>query len=231
MSGNKLVWEQEWSSTDMKTVPGHALDKPSDEVVLFREFLENEGYNPPMKVVDIGCGKGRNSIYLTQEGYQVSGIDYINRAIGHSKNRALQEGLKGKVEFKVIDITKQWPFGDNSFDIALDSLTSVGLEKNERLACRDEMYRTLKKGGIALIRVVSSDDEYEKELMKKHPGPEPNSSIWPVTGKFQKNFTENELREIYSMFEIVKIKKNTKKALKAGKMFNATNWWLIIKKI
>jgi len=35
MSGNKGIWEKEWSTTNMKTVPGHAAEEPSDEIVLF----------------------------------------------------------------------------------------------------------------------------------------------------------------------------------------------------
>jgi len=104
------------------------------------------------------------------------------------------------------------------------------LRRHDRIACRDEMMRTLKPGGIALIRVVSVDDEWETELMKKSPSDEMNSSIWPETGKFQKNFSEKELTEFYSMCETVALEKRRKAAFKAGKEFTATNWWLIIKK-
>jgi len=92
------------------------------------------------------------------------------------------------------------------------------------------MHRTLKKDGIALIRVVSADDEFEKDLMRNNPGPEPNSSIWPKTGKFQKNFTEKELRNFYEMFDILTLEKRTKKAVKIDREFTATNWWLVLKK-
>lgn len=127
-------------------------------------------------------------------------------------------------------MTKAWPFKDGCFDIAIDSLTSVGFRKNERETCRNEILRTLKKGGIALIRVVSTDDELEVKLMKNSPGDEVNSSIWPETGKFQKNFTEEELTEFYKMFEIIKLEKRKKKAYKINTAFTATNWWLIIRK-
>lgn len=230
MSGNKLVWEKEWSSENMKTVPRHASEIPSDEVVLFRSYLKSSKINPPKNVVDIGSGKGRNAIFMAKEGFTVYGIDYISAAVEHAKNEARKMGVQDLVQFKLGDVTRRWKFKKNFFDLAIDSLTTVGLQKKEREKCRDEMYRTLKKGGVALIRVVSSDDKLEKELMKKYPGNEPNSSVWPGINKFQKNFSEVELRDFYRKFKILVLKKHRKKAFKLGKKFTATNWWLIIQK-
>lgn len=230
MSGNKIVWEKEWSSDDMKTVPNHALLTPSNEVVLFRNYLNSLGIIPPKTLIDIGSGKGRNSIYMAKEGFQVYGIEYISTAVEYSKSYVLKSEMQEFPKFILGDVTKRWKFKSNFFDLAIDSLTTVGLQKNEREKCRNEMYRTLKKGGIALIRVVSSDDKLEMELMKKYPGGEPNSSLWPDINKFQKNFSEIELREFYQDFNILVLKKLKKKALKLGRVFTATNWWLIIQK-
>jgi len=75
MNGNKKIWEKEWSSLEMKTVPAHAAAEPSDEIVLFRGYLMALGIKPPKKVVDIGSGKGRNAVYLGKEGFEVTGLD------------------------------------------------------------------------------------------------------------------------------------------------------------
>lgn len=231
MSGNnKQVWEQEWSSEKMKTVPGHAANIPSDEIVLFRGYLIALGIKPPQKIIDIGSGKGRNSIYLAKEGFEVYGCEYIKSAIHYSQAQSRKEHVQNLTHFNLIDLSKPWKFKDGFFDIAIDSLTSVGLRKKDREFCLDEMYRTLKPTGIALIRVVSADDELEMELMKNNPGPEPNSSIWPDSGKFQKNFTKDEILKFYKQFEILALEKRTKPAFKVGKNFIATNWWIVLKK-
>jgi len=61
-------------------------------------------------------------------------------------------------------------------------------------------------------------------------GDEPNSSLWPEINKFQKNFSENELREFYKNFNILVLKGHKKTAFKLGRGFTATNWWLILEK-
>lgn len=93
-----------------------------------------------------------------------------------------------------------------------------------------EMLRTLKPGGYALVNVCSADDEWEKELIANHPGPEPNSTIWPQNGKFQKDYTEEELRETYEDFEIMELRKISKPAFKLGRDGIATNLWLVLRK-
>jgi hypothetical protein len=54
----------------------------------------------------------------------------------------------------------KWRIGDNFFDIAVDSFSSIDIETREgREVCRNEMYRTLKPGGYGLITVCSAEDE------------------------------------------------------------------------
>ena len=92
------------------------------------------------------------------------------------------------------------------------------------------MYRTLKHGGYALVTVCSVDDEWERELLANHPGPEPNSTIWPSNGKFQKDYSEEELREFYEMFTVHELKTIQKPAHKLRRDGTATNFWLVIQK-
>ena len=130
---------------------------------------------------------------------------------------------------KAVDI--DWQIDDNFFDLAIDSFSSIDIEtKLGRERCRDEMYRTLKPGGYALVTVCSAEDEWEKELIASHPGPEPNSTIWPQNGKFQKDYDETELREFYKTFDIVELKRISKPAFKLGRDGTATNLWVVLRK-
>jgi hypothetical protein len=66
--------------------------------------------------------------------------------------------------------------------------------------------------------------------MKKYPGKEINSSIWPGSKKFQKNYSYDEIRRFYSNFNILELTEYVKKAIKMGKEFEATNFRVILEK-
>lgn len=69
-------------------------------------------------VLDIGCGLGENSIYLTQQGLSVTGLDFSPSAIEQAKQRAAAAGVT--VDLQVADATKLdgW---DARFDTVIDS--------------------------------------------------------------------------------------------------------------
>ena len=95
---------------------------------------------------------------------------------------------------------------------------------------KQELFRTLKPGGYALVTVVATIDEFEAELIKLYPGNEPHSSLWPQNGKFQKNYTEAELKAFYAEFLLVDFQIHTKKAIKLNRNYTATNYWLLLQK-
>lgn len=147
------------------------------------------------------------------------------------KKLAHAAGVDASIHFEHAETDKPWRFADGFFDFALDSYASIDIETREgRTIYRDEMLRTLKPGGYALVTVVAAEDEIEQELIANNPGPEPNSVIWPQNGKFQKNYDEAELRQFYKDFEIVELEKLAKPAFKLGRQYQAVNFRVILKK-
>ncbi len=228
MRKQQQIWAAEHATSASLTKM--AGEEPASGVVAFVQWLKEYAAKPG-HAVDIGSGKGRNAIYLAQQGYVVDALEYIAIARQHTKTLAKAKGLETKVHSKDVEIDGRWPYEDNVFDVAIDSFASIDVETLEgRRHCRDEMYRTLKHGGYALVTVCSVDDEWERELLANHPGPEPNSTIWPSNGKFQKDYSEEELREFYEMFTICELKTIHKPAHKLGRNGTATNFWLVIQK-
>lgn len=229
MRKQQKVWEKEHNNPTF--LPNLGKLKPSESLLFFLDFLKKEEVKSHGKAIDIGSGKGRNSIYLAKAGYEVYAIDYIQSAIDQAKVFAQQENVP-TIKFLRTEIDSKWPFDDNFFDIAIDCYSSIDIETKEgREAYREELMRTLKPGGYALAVVVSINDEKEKELLKNSPGEEPNSAIWPETGKFQKNYDEKELREFYKDFEIVLLREVKKDSLKLGEHYKSTNIEVILRKL
>ncbi|MUM15893.1 class I SAM-dependent methyltransferase [Mycobacterium sp. CBMA271] len=69
-------------------------------------------------VLDIGCGLGDNAIYLAQQGFTVTGLDFAPSAIDQAKGRAAASGVT--IDFQVADATTLdgW---DDAFDTVIDS--------------------------------------------------------------------------------------------------------------
>ncbi len=229
MRKQQQIWQDE--HTNQETLPAMAHTEPASGVMQFTEWLRDHDFILSGRAVDIGMGKGRNSAHLAKLGFEVWALEYIELAITAAKQLAESNRVTDKIHFELAEVDTDWQIADNFFDVAVDSFSSIDIETKEgREKCRDEMYRTLKPGGYALVTVCSADDEWEKELIANHPGPEPNSTIWPQNGKFQKDYDEAELRELYKAFKIVELKKISKSVFKLGRKGTATNFWVVLRK-
>lgn len=233
IKAQKQIWEEEHSK--MTTLPSMASHKPASGVIELVDYLGPQIGSKFENVIDIGCGKGRNAVYLASKGCHVSAIDYIKSALEEAKNLAISNSVADSIDFYLGNIDQTWPFISESFDLAIDSFASIDIETLKgRKACRDEMYRTLKPNGLALVLVVSVEDEWEQELIKSYPGPEPNSTYWPQNGKFQKNYSEQELKDFYTLdgqFDVIELRLLSKPAFKLNKHYTSSNYWLLLKKL
>ncbi len=229
MRNQQAVWQREHSN---KTeLPSMANTTPATGVVQFVEWLDRHNIELQGRAIDIGCGKGRNSIYLASTGLDIWGVDYIEAALTKAKELAANKGVSDECTFIEAAVDEPWQFDDDFFDVAIDSFSSIDIETRAgRETYRDEMFRTLRPGGYALVTVCSSEDEWERELIANHPGLEPNSTIWPESGKFQKDYSEDELRQFYDKFEICDLKTTTKPSFKLGRQGISTNLWLVVRK-
>ena len=59
-----------------------------------REFFEGPDALPPSRALDVGCGRGRSAIYLAQQGWTVTGVDAVERALRVARRRAAQNGVE-----------------------------------------------------------------------------------------------------------------------------------------
>lgn len=139
--------------------------------------------------------------------------------------------MVGKTNFLVQDVTEKFAVNDNSQDFAIDCFGSTDIESEAgRKAARDNLVKTIKPGGYLFLYLLSTDDEFHKEMIEKYPGPDEGSFVHPVNGKYEKAFTEKEVTELYKDLKLISMKRIPKTATFFGKEYNCNHIWAIFQK-
>ena len=85
---------------------------------------------PRGSLLDLGCGQGRNAVWLATQGFDVTGLDLSPVAVEQAQALAEQVGVN--VEFAAADITR-WSPGERRWDYVLLSYIQVPPADRERL--------------------------------------------------------------------------------------------------
>lgn len=177
----------------------------SEDLAKFTRWLlrqKNEaGLTGSSNVLDLGCGNGRNLIFLAQEfGVRGTGYDSSTAAIAEAKRASADLPL----QYEVRSIAGSIDLPDESQDLALDMMASHFLKAAERLFLRDEIHRLLRPGGWLFMKTFLRDDDLHTErLLRDYPADEPGSYIHPVIGVAEHAYGEEELLEFLGQRFIV----------------------------
>lgn len=178
-----------------------ASDKPSNAAIRFTEYLRKNQIPFVGKVLETGCGMGRNSNYLAGLGFEVTGVDISDVAITEARKRAAVANLS--VQYRELDVSTAWPFVDQSIDYVLDLGTSHLLTMKELQVYREELLRVLKLDGKFLLYTLDrSKDQESQKLLKEAPGPEANTYIIPEMGHLERALTLEEITNFYQPLQV-----------------------------
>ena len=117
------------------------------------EQLKSRGMDQGnIRILDIGAGTGRYAVPLSQEGYQVSAIEYVKYNLGILKSKG------SKVEAYQGDARKLKRFSPDSFDVTLLLGPMYHLYTPEdKLQALMEAKRVTRPGGYVLVAYLMNE--------------------------------------------------------------------------
>jgi tellurite methyltransferase len=125
------------------------------DIYLFDQLLKGR-FDDCHKVIDIGCGGGRNLHYFLQNGFEVHGIDPDARAIDHVKQLSANLAPDNTATNFIVATAEQLPYADNSFDLAICSAILHFAKGHAHFdAMLHSVWRVLKPGGYLFARLAS----------------------------------------------------------------------------
>lgn len=84
-----------------------------------KELIEGPDARSAGKALDLGCGTGTNAIYMNQHGWDVTGIDFVPRAVSMAKAKAA--AAKASPRLLLGDVTKLDELGvDGGYTLIFD---------------------------------------------------------------------------------------------------------------
>ncbi|MBI2476521.1 MAG: class I SAM-dependent methyltransferase [Candidatus Taylorbacteria bacterium] len=204
--------DRKFWNVEYKTANHLALsDKPSEDLVKFTRWLERQYgktfLNKTGSVLDLGCGNGRNLIYLARTfGVKGVGFDISSEAVAQAKRTSA--GLP--IEYRTQSIANPLPLAAESQTLALDMMTSHFLNALDRQNLLSEIARVLKPNGWLFLKTfLREEDKHAERLLREHPAGEAGSYIHPKIGLAEHVFTQSEIEKaLAGQFIIQKIAKS-----------------------
>jgi ubiquinone/menaquinone biosynthesis C-methylase UbiE len=134
------------------------------------EFVNRLDLKPGMKVLDVACGTGNQSIPAARTGATVTGLDLAPNLLEQARKRAASEGLK--VDFIEGD-AEQLPHADASFDLVMSMFGAMFAPRPERVTA--ELLRVCRPGGVVAMGNWTPEGFVGKmfALTAKHAPPPP----------------------------------------------------------
>lgn len=159
----------------------YQLSRTHSEVIAALPYLHGG------KALDLGCGNGRNSLYLNLHGFEVQGYDRNEMSVANLHRIIASEALSG-IQAEVQDLSELQISGN--YDFMLSTVVMMFLPADTLPKLINQMQQHTKDGGLNLIVSAMDTEDY------------------PCSVGFPCCFKENELLNYYAGWDIVKYNEN-----------------------
>ncbi len=126
------------------------------DIYLFDQLLRGR-IAPGMRVMDAGCGSGRNLVYLLREGFEAFGADAEAQAVEQVRRLAARLAPHLPAENFRVEALEAMSFPAGFADVVLSSAVLHFARDDEQFqAMLGGSWRLLRKGGMFFCRLASS---------------------------------------------------------------------------
>lgn len=126
------------------------------DIYLFDQLLKGR-IRKGQRILDAGCGNGRNLVFMLRQGFDVYGVDLNEGAIAQFPPLLKELGVSLSEDHFRVEAVEALSFPDGFFDLVISSAV-LHFAQNEthfdQMMC--EMWRVLKAGGIFFARMTSN---------------------------------------------------------------------------
>ena len=106
-------------------------------------------------IMELGCGTGKNTAFLTQLGKQILALDFSPGMLRQAKSKIKSD----RVFFVVADLTKPWPCRDKAFELIVCNLVLEHIEDLDAVFA--QVSRSLTTGGQFFLSELHPSRQYK----------------------------------------------------------------------
>lgn len=152
----------------------YSQEEPDELVVNFLTALKEK--DEKSRVLDLGCGAGRNLVYIASQGFEAYGIDTSETGLNFTKDRLRKRKLDAYVAKGDMRLL---PYRNGCFDVIVCLFAIYHQRRKEIEVTISEIQRVLKKKGVLLINFQSKKSnmygkgvKVEEDTFIQQEGPE-----------------------------------------------------------
>ena len=152
------------------------------------------------KIVELGAGLGRDTIFFAKNSIHVTAVDYSSSGLKVINDKAQKQSLSNLISTKLFDVRKKLPFEDNSIEACFSHmLYCMALTTEELKYLNNEICRVLKPNGINIYTVRhTKDGDYKNGI---HRG----EDLYENDGFIVHFFSKDKINSLLEGYQNIKI--------------------------